>query len=174
LPDVAVGYEDGLCSYESYKSRPLKVRDPHGLSGSCDEDCIRDSHLEYAECLTQLGDEIACKAFADAALLECARANAGDSSTPPGCTHAPPAPPGPICDVYPPCKEYTGASLKCFCNCASSSPWNDAVRGCLACYEGRGCGNTSAAREICYAAAHKHSGGVWDPFELLGCLIKCQ
>jgi RHS repeat-associated protein len=68
----------------------------------------------------------------------------GHAATPEDCTNT-----SPICDLYGPCQEYSGANARCFCKCAGNDQWSRIVRCCLRKYYDMGVpGNL--AHWICY------------------------
>lgn len=137
--------------FEHLGSRPTKWTDIMGLD-ACNTECLQADEDAYAACMDahagpNMDDWIEeCEEEGQEAFENCVL------NTNTGCPAAPPAGPDSTCCVYPSNATYLGANLRCFCFCAGTSPWSNAVRACLACYQHRGC-DVAGAHQICYEKA---------------------
>ena len=169
---AASGYQDGLNLYYYMRGNPLVLFDPSGLSPPCDDDCFQNFQEIASQCDPGPFFDLCFDAARDS-LANCVTGGSGSPPAGPGCGSAPSAPPGPVCGAYGACDRYLGSRLQCFCNCTSSSPWNDRVRGCLACHHSSGCTETGQAHEICYAVADAEGLSGQSDMELLACWAQC-
>jgi RHS repeat-associated protein len=73
------------------------------------------------------------------------------------CANAPPSPPScETCGKYGSADSFLGYDAKCVCEKAGTSPWDNAVRGCLACAHGKA--GPNRAHFECYVATCRRIG----------------
>ena len=147
-----IGYEGSEWNlYEYARSRPLSLRDPHGLAvGSRDSlrRCKNDRNDCIDRCSLLFSGEVSndlltkCLEGCDSKLADCLKKK--------WLGPCPPVPSdSPKCDDYPCGEDYKGAELRCSCKCAGDSPWSQHVRCCL--HKLRLADvRTDTAHELCY------------------------